>query len=110
MAREMLMNVAESDECRIAVIEDGKLEELYSERASLASHAGNIYKGKVENVEASIQAAFINFGGAKNGFLHISDLHPRYFSKTDNKHAETIGKRKALRDRIPIQKCLRKGS
>ena len=109
MAREMLMNVAESDECRIAVIEDGRLEELYSERASLASHAGNIYKGKVENVEASIQAAFINFGGPKNGFLHISDLHPKYFGKKGDKVKENIGKRKALKERPLIQDCLRKG-
>ena len=90
MAREMLMNVAESDECRIAVVEDGILEELYSERASLVSQAGNIYKGKVENVEASIQAAFINFGGAKNGFLHISDLHPKYFGKKEGKAKEIL--------------------
>ena len=51
MAREMLINVAESEECRIAVVEDGCLEELYVERASLTSHVGNIYKGKVVNIE-----------------------------------------------------------
>ena len=109
MAREMLINVAESEECRVAVIEDGSLEELYVERASLSSHVGNIYKGKVANIESGIQAAFIDFGIGKNGFLHISDLHPRYFSKVGGKHAENIGRRKALRERPPIQDCLRNG-
>ncbi|MFB0555448.1 MAG: ribonuclease E/G [Phycisphaerae bacterium] len=109
MAREMLINVAESEECRVAVIEDGSLEELYVERASLSSHVGNIYKGKVANIESGIQAAFIDFGIGKNGFLHVSDLHPRYFAKAGGKHAENIGRRKSLRERPPIQDCLRNG-
>ncbi|MCH8121359.1 MAG: Rne/Rng family ribonuclease [Planctomycetes bacterium] len=109
MAREMLINVAESEECRVAVIENGSLEELYIERASLSSHVGNIYKGKVVNIESGIQAAFIDFGIGKNGFLHISDLHPRYFLRVGGKHAENIGRRKSLRERPPIQNCLRNG-
>ena len=109
MAREMLINVAESEECRVAVVENGSLEELYVERASLSSHVGNIYKGKVANIESGIQAAFIDFGIGKNGFLHVSDLHPRYFSKAGGKHTENIGRRKALEERLPIQDCLRKG-
>ncbi len=109
MAREMLINVAESEECRVAVIEDGSLEELYVERASLSSHVGNIYKGKVANIESGIQAAFIDFGIGKNGFLHVSDLHPKYFAKAGSKHAENIGRRKSLSERPPIQDCLRKG-
>ncbi|MFH1719320.1 MAG: Rne/Rng family ribonuclease [Planctomycetota bacterium] len=109
MAREMLINVAESEECRVAVVENGSLEELYVERASLGRHVGNIYKGRVVNIESGIQAAFIDFGVGKNGFLHISDLHPRYFSKSDSSHIESIGRRKSLKDRPPIQDCLRKG-
>lgn len=109
MAREMLINVAEREECRVAVVENGSLEELYVERASLSRHVGNIYKGRVANIESGIQAAFIDFGVGKNGFLHISDLHPRYFSGTGSGHAESIGRRKSLKERPPIQDCLRKG-
>ncbi|UCC23140.1 MAG: Rne/Rng family ribonuclease [Planctomycetota bacterium] len=109
MAREMLINVAESEECRVAVVEDGVLEELYIERASLGSRVGNIYKGKIVNIESGIQAAFIDCGTSKNGFLHISDLHPRYFSGADSDYTETVGRRKALKDRTPIQNCLKKG-
>jgi len=109
MPREMLINVAESDECRVAVVQDGTLEELYVERSSFDNHVGNIYKGKVVNIESGIQAAFIDFGINRNGFLHISDLHPRYFSGKKSTFVETIGKRKLLKDRPPIQKCLKKG-
>ncbi len=55
MPREMLINVAESEECRVAVVENGSLEELYVERPSLSSRVGNIYKAKIVNIEAGIQ-------------------------------------------------------
>jgi ribonuclease E len=109
MAREMLINVAESEECRIAVVEDGRLEELYVERAGLTRYVGNIYKGRVVNVESAIQAAFVDFGVGKNGFLHISDLHPKYYEGPGAIETEEIGKRRSLRERKPIQACLHKG-
>ena len=109
MAREMLINVAESEECRVAVVEEGALEELYVERASLTRYVGNIYKGRIVNIEPAIQAAFVDFGVGKNGFLHISDLHPRYFAGKDAIESEEIGKRRSLRERRPIQACLHKG-
>jgi len=105
----MLINVAETEECRVAVVENGSLEELYIERASLASRVGNIYKGKVVNIESGIQAAFIDFGVGKNGFLHISDLHPRYFMPSNSGQVESVGRRKSLKERLPIQNCLHKG-
>jgi ribonuclease E len=79
MKKEMLINVAQPEECRIAIVEDGRLEELYIERASQDNYVGNIYKGKVVNLEPSIQAAFVDFGVGRNGFLHISDVEPQYF-------------------------------
>jgi len=109
MSNEMLVNISEGEESRVAVVEDGSLEELYIERAGLVSHVGNIYKGKVVNIEPGIQAAFIDFGLNKNGFLHVSDLHPRYFSGKGDK-AEKIGRRKSINQRPPIQKCLKRGS
>jgi len=109
MAKEMLINVSEGEECRIAILEDGKLQELYMERTSSTSHVGNIYKGRVMNVEPSIQAAFIDFGLGRNGFLHISDLMPTYFGRRGEDIQETVGRKMARRDRPPIQHCLRRG-
>ena len=79
MKQEMLINVSQPEECRIAVVEDGVLEELYVERTGQDSYVGNIYKGVVVNLEPSIQAAFVDFGVGRNGFLHISDVEPQYF-------------------------------
>ena len=79
MKQEMLINVAQPEECRIAIVEDGALEELYVERTGQDSYVGNIYKGVVVNLEPSIQAAFVDFGVGRNGFLHISDVEPQYF-------------------------------
>src|SRR5512136_3074883 len=109
MAKEMLINVSQGEECRIALVENGRVEELYMERSSSTSHVGNIYRGKVVNVEASIQAAFIDFGLGRNGFLHISDLLPSYFGRKGEDVTETVGRKLARRDRPPIQRCLRRG-
>src|SRR5262245_12562238 len=79
MKQEMLINVSQPEECRIAIVEDGVLEELYIERTSQDNYVGNIYKGRVVNLEPSIQAAFVDFGVGRNGFLHISDVEPHYF-------------------------------
>jgi ribonuclease E len=79
MKQEMLINVAQAEECRIAIVEDGQLEELYLERMSQQNFVGNIYKGRIVNLEPSIQAAFVDFGVGRNGFLHISDVEPQYF-------------------------------
>ena len=109
MAKEMLINVSEGEECRIALLDAGRIEEFYIERTSATSHVGNIYKGRVVNVEASIQAAFVDFGLGRNGFLHISDLLPTYFGRRGEEVTESVGRKLARRDRPPIQRCLRRG-
>ena len=77
--KEMLINVLQPEECRIAIVENGILEELYIERANQESYVGNIYKGRIVNIEPSIQAAFVDFGIGRNGFLHVSDVDPAYY-------------------------------
>src|SRR3974377_1509895 len=77
--KEMLINAIPPEEVRIAILEDGVLEELYVERASQESFVGNIYKGKIVNIEPSIQAAFVDIGIGRNGFLHVSDVEPAYY-------------------------------
>src|ERR1700757_4012290 len=79
MKKDMLINVLQPEECRIAILEDGILEELYVERTSHESFVGNIYKGRVVNIEPSIQAAFVDFGVGRNGFLHVSDVEYQYY-------------------------------
>jgi ribonuclease E len=81
MKKEMLINVLQPEECRIAILEDGVLEELYVERTSHETYTGNIYKGRVVNLEPAIQASFVDFSVGRNGFLHVSDVEPQYYRR-----------------------------
>jgi ribonuclease E len=93
MKKEMLINVLQPEECRIAIVEDGVLEELYVERTSHESYVGNIYKGRIVNIEPSIQAAFVDFGVGRNGFLHVSDVEPTYYRHLEPRRSEGGGRR-----------------
>ncbi len=79
MGKIMLVNVIEGEESRIAIMDDGSLDNLYVERAGQAQIVGNIYKAKVAAVEPSLQSAFVEFGGERQGFLHISDVAPPWY-------------------------------
>ncbi len=103
----MVVNDVPGEECRIAILSDGHLDELYAERTTTATSVGNIYKGRVTNVEPAIQAAFVDYGQSRSGFLHISDLHPRYFP--GGGRTERVGKKIPRRERPPIQEALKRG-
>ena len=96
MDKKLLLNVIEPEESRVAVLEDGVLEELYVERSRSGYYAGNIYKGLVEKVEPSLQAAFVDFGAERNGFLHVSEVMPevgrgwRFFGSPPSAQRRTI--------------------
>ncbi|MCS5627551.1 MAG: Rne/Rng family ribonuclease [Planctomycetes bacterium] len=82
VVRKILINAIEPQEIRIGVLEDGRLDQLYYERAAEKKYLGNIYKGRVVNVEPSIQAAFVDVGIGRNGFLHVSDVLGIYKDST----------------------------
>src|SRR5262245_60474335 len=106
---QMWINYVPGEECRVAIVEDWNLEELYVAKFSWASDVGNIYVGKVVNVEPAIQAAFVDFGVGDNGFLHVTDLHPKYFPGEDDDTTERVGFKTPRRERPPIQAALRRG-
>jgi len=99
--KQLLINVLEDEECRIGLLENNLLEELYIERAGGEQHVGDIYKGTITNVEPSIQAAFVDFGAEKNGFLHVSDVIPAAYHPESSKQAR--------RSHPLIQDVLRRG-
>ncbi|MBA3937525.1 MAG: Rne/Rng family ribonuclease, partial [Planctomycetes bacterium] len=74
MGSHILMNVVDEQELRVGVIRDGKLEALIHERIGEGQHLGNIYKARVANVEPSLDAAFLDLGAGKNGFIHIDEV------------------------------------
>ena len=85
MLKEILVQISE-DETRVALLEDKQLVEIYIERAVHQRLAGNIYKGKVENVLPGMQAAFVDIGLEKNAFLYVEDaIRSRLASEIEGK-------------------------
>ncbi len=79
MATKMLIDAAHPEETRVVVVRDGKVEEFDFEAASRRQLRGNIYLAKVTRVEPSLQAAFVDYGGNRHGFLAFSEIHPDYY-------------------------------
>ena len=77
--KKMFINASDSEEYRVAIVEDGHLEEFYTDSSIKEQIRGNIYKGIVVNIEPGLQAAFIDFGAERNGFLQINEIHPEYY-------------------------------
>jgi ribonuclease E len=76
MSRKMLINVLHPEEARVAIVQDGRLMELNIEISGKEQTRGNIYKGVVVRVEPGLQAAFVDIGQKKPGFIQMGDLHP----------------------------------
>src|SRR5690606_20935482 len=77
--KRMLIDATHSEETRIAIMDGDKLEEFEYESAFRKPIKGNLYLAKVTRVEPSLQAAFVNFGGNRHGFLPFAEIHPDYF-------------------------------
>ncbi len=82
MVKKMLINASHPEECRVAVVWDGVLEELDVQVKAREATLGNIYKAVVSRIEPSLQAVFVDYGGTRNGFLSINDVHPSYFPES----------------------------
>ncbi len=96
--RKMLINAADPEEFRVAILEEGVLAEFAIEASLKEATKGNIYKGVVVNIEPSLQAAFVNYGGVRHGFLPLSEVHPDCFQQ-----------KVPERSKIRIQQALKKG-
>ncbi|WP_119840249.1 Rne/Rng family ribonuclease [Pseudooceanicola algae] len=79
MAKKMLIDATHAEETRVVVVDGNKVEEFDFESENRRQLAGNIYLAKVTRVEPSLQAAFIDYGGNRHGFLAFSEIHPDYY-------------------------------
>ena len=79
MTNQILIDAAHQEEVRVAVIKNNRLEEYDFEFDSRRPIRGNIYLAKVTRVEPSLQAAFVDYGGNRNGFLPFAEIHPDYY-------------------------------
>ena len=79
MAKKMLIDATHSEETRVVVVDGNKVEEFDFETVNKRQLAGNIYLAKVTRVEPSLQAAFVDYGGNRHGFLAFAEIHPDYY-------------------------------
>ena len=94
--REIIIDTEQAQERRVAVVEDKQLEEYYIERDEQHRHMGSVYKGRVENIIPAINAAFIDIGLEKNGFIHIDDVYASNLDamELDDEEEEEDGEKK----------------
>ncbi len=99
MKKQMLINVADEEESRVAIVEDGTLEEFTIETASKEQIKGNIYNGVVVKVEPSLQAAFVDYGGKRHGFLPMGEIHESWYTGGDtNSNSNDRDRRPRIQD------------
>src|SRR5437588_12306907 len=96
MAKRMLIDSTHPEETRVVVVQNAnRLEEFDFETSTKKQIKGNIYLAKITRVEPSLQAAFVDYGGNRHGFLAFSELHPDYYripvSDRDSGEAEGHG-------------------
>jgi ribonuclease E len=78
---KLLINAEEPEECRLALLEDGRLESIHVSTIARTQTKNNIYKARIVAIEPSLQAAFVDYGTDKNGFLPFSEIHPEYYKQ-----------------------------
>lgn len=99
--RVLYISSVPDEQVEVAITEDGNVMEYFVEMAHQAKIRGNIYKGVINNIDTNLQAAFVNFGNGKNGFLQIDEVHPEYYLVPhDSAHGPKYP---------PIQKVLKVG-
>jgi len=76
---KLLINAEEPEECRIALVENGRLDSYHVTTVVRERTKNNIYKGRIVAVEANLQAAFVDIGTGRNGFLPFNEIHPEYY-------------------------------
>jgi ribonuclease E len=98
MAQKMLIDATHAEETRVVVVDGNKVEEFDFETASRRQLAGNIYLAKVTRVEPSLQAAFVDYGGNRHGFLAFNEIHPDYYQIPAADRAALLEEERALAD------------
>ena len=106
--RKLLINAEEPEECRLALLEDGRLESIYMSSVTRAHTKNNIYKARIVALEANLQAAFVDYGTEKNGFLPFGEIHPEYYRQNVSEKARKLIEQQQWK-KLSITDVLEKG-
>ena len=115
MTKRMLIDDTRPEETRVVVVNGNKVEDVEFESSSRKQIKGNIYIGKVMRIEPSLQAAFVDYGGNKHGFLAFGEIHPDYYNVSEEELSEVErevdeiieNKKQALKEREEQRERLR---
>ncbi|HBT96431.1 MAG TPA: ribonuclease E, partial [Desulfobulbaceae bacterium] len=105
---KLLINAEEPEECRLALLENGRLESIHVSTVNRAQIKSNIYKAKIVAIEPNLQAAFVDYGGGKNGFLPFAEIHPEYYKTNLPENIAKLVKAHQFR-KLSINNVLEKG-
>jgi ribonuclease E len=105
---KLLINAEEPEECRIALVEDGRLESFHVTTIDREPTKNNIYKGRIVSVEANLQAAFVDIGTGRNGFLPFNEIHPEYYRQDVNERNRNLIAQQQWK-KLKIEEVMQKG-
>ena len=103
MSKQMLIDATHTEETRVVVLEDGRLDEFDVDTSIKKQLKSNIYLAKVVRVEPSLQAAFVDYGGNKHGFLAFGEIHPDYYQIP-------VADREALKEQLKAEAMAEKAA
>ena len=83
--KRMLIDDTQPEETRVVIVDGNKIEDVEFETSSKKQIKGNIFTAKVIRIEPSLQAAFVDYGGNRHGFLAFGEIHPDYYNVSDEK-------------------------
>lgn len=108
VAYKLLINAEEPEECRIALLEDGRLESFHVTTIDREPTKNNIYKGRIVSIEANLQAAFVDIGTGRNGFLPFNEIHPEYYRQDVNERNRSLIAQQQWK-KLKIEEVVQKG-
>jgi len=96
--KRILINATQEEELRVALVDGQRLYDIDIEHANREQKIANIYKGKITRIEPSLEAAFVDYGGNRHGFLPFKEIAPTYFRSGIDIHSEHLNIRDAIRE------------
>ena len=104
MTKRMLIDDTCAEETRVVIVNGNKVEDVEFESTTRKQIKGNIYLAKVMRVEPSLQAAFVDYGGNKHGFLAFGEIHPDYYNLSKEELAEIDKEVDDITKKLPVKK------
>ncbi len=105
---KLLVNAEEPEECRVALLENGRLESFHVSTVEREATKNNIYKGRIVSIEPNLQVAFVDIGTGRNGFLPFGEIHPEYYRESITERVRELISQQQWK-KLKIEEVIQKG-